>query len=97
MKLTLERIEELRRQIASPVPCDVEDAELLALVDCARALARLEAWIGLHESATAYYCVDSFGVHVDTQDGDKTVGEGQAEAIAAAINAALDKAEGETK
>lgn len=87
MKLTLERIEDLRQSFHPT------HAEALALLDSARALARMEAFLrsGPNRDAQAYtLSADEFAVTVDSP---AVVRAGIRSDLASAIHAALDEAE----
>ncbi len=91
MKLTLERIEELRRMPLALAHIHLSDAELLSLLDSARALARLEAHEGLH-AVLAEPRIDGtwqVELNIDCEDRPWVFGPD----LAAAIHAALDGAE----
>ena len=90
MKLTLKRIKELREYDGLP-----SKAEYQALLDSARALARLEDHAGLHAVLAESRIDGSWQVelNIDCEDRPWVVGPN----LPAAINAALDTAEAETK
>ncbi len=95
MKLTLERIDTLRRRLAErwAIPESLDPAELLALLDSARALARLEAWLRAHRGCRAqtYALVrtDAVSFRLDVAANEAHRGPD----LAAAIHAAPDGAE----
>jgi hypothetical protein len=98
--MKLERIEEMRsgvevalRKSESPIEQWFDPHELLALLDSARALARMEAFLrsGPNRDAQAYtLSADEFAVTVDSP---AVVRAGIRSDLASAIHAALDEAE----
>lgn len=96
MELTLERIEDLRKYAAKVAAlvggdCITKPDELLALLDSARALARLEAHEGLH-AVLAEPRIDGtwqVELNIDCEDRPWVTGPD----LATAIHAALDGAE----
>lgn len=96
--LTLERIEELReaqRLGGKHTILHASGTELLSLLDSALALARLEAWLRhteLRQARAARHHSGNIQLELTERDEYESIREGPT--IAAAINAALDQAEG---
>ena len=91
MKLTLKRIVELEAYAHGYWQGEVPPEEFCALLDSARALARLEEWLATSIDRIA--SVRRCGIALtDDRRARRFEGEGDGPDLAAAINAALDKA-----
>lgn len=95
MKLTLKRIVELEAYAHGYWQGEVPPEEFCALLDSARALARLEEWLRGDDMRAVVLSLDQAEAHFPdpTEEFEMTTRDAKGPDLPAAINAALDAAE----